>query len=262
VTKLPFLRRIIMSNITAPASGTCTGTTANDTITLRQSTRILQVNGLAGNDTVKIDESRTRFTLQTNSQGVVTVSSASVRIFLTNIENIRFKNSLVSWGTSGNDSITGTTGNDSLSGGSGNDVLNGGSGNDTLIGGAGNDNLVGGAGNDLMVIGSGQDSVNGGAGTDTLRFADVALANIRFYKDNANNLKIDTVTNGSRTNVAVISGMSLSTTLTETLELYTSSNGASTKIDLSRIYTLASTTAKTATLTSGSTSNGLIASLS
>ena len=81
--------------------------------------------------------------------------------------------------SSGNDTLIGgsgddklmtylSTGDDSLDGGQGNDDIQGGQGNDTLIGGDGNDNLGGWEGNDSLDGGGGDDTLSGGIGNDTL----------------------------------------------------------------------------------------------
>jgi Ca2+-binding RTX toxin-like protein len=62
----------------------------------------------------------------------------------------------------------GTSGDDTLSGGAVIDWIYGFEGNDTLIGGAGQDKLFGGAGDDLLIGGGGGDRLKGGAGNDVL----------------------------------------------------------------------------------------------
>jgi Ca2+-binding RTX toxin-like protein len=64
--------------------------------------------------------------------------------------------------------LFGGTGNDTLTGGSGNDMLFGESGNDTLLGKGGNDLLFGGAGNDTLIGGDGDDQVFGQSGDDRM----------------------------------------------------------------------------------------------
>jgi Ca2+-binding RTX toxin-like protein len=93
------------------------------------STRLIQVFGQAGNDSLSLDEAN---------------------------------------GTLPRADIFGGAGNDTLTGGSGNDVIDGGSGNDTLLGRGGNDLLVGGAGDDVLIGGTGSDQVFGQAGNDRM----------------------------------------------------------------------------------------------
>jgi Ca2+-binding RTX toxin-like protein len=111
-------------------------------------TSVIQVFGLAGNDTISLDE--------TNG------ALPAAQLF----------------GGAGNDPLTGGSGNDLLFGQDGNDILLGkggddqlfgGDGNDTLTGGAGNDQMFGQAGNDRMIWnpGDGTDLVEGGDGNDT-----------------------------------------------------------------------------------------------
>ncbi len=64
--------------------------------------------------------------------------------------------------------LNGGSGNDMLSGGSGGDTLSGGDGNDTLLGRGGNDLLFGGDGNDTLTGGDGDDQVFGEAGDDRM----------------------------------------------------------------------------------------------
>ena len=98
----------------------------------------------------------------------------------------------------GNDRIRGGAGDDYLNAGDGDDVLDGGEGHDVLHGGSGNDTLNGGIGNDHLdgswgadtyhfAKGHGEDTVSdyGDAkDADTIRFADVALNEVRFREEN------------------------------------------------------------------------------
>gem|GEM_PF-2535511 len=79
-------------------------------------------------------------------------------------------NSVLSTGTSGNDTLKGSetlAAADLLRGGDGNDTLYGYGGDDRLEGGNGNDTLYGGDGNDILIGGKGNDVLWGGAGADT-----------------------------------------------------------------------------------------------
>jgi len=113
----------------------------------------IDVQGGAGDDQVRIDESQGAFT-----DDVVTLE-----------------------GGPGDDTLTGGSGSDVLDGGAGDDVLRGGDGDDVLIGGSGDDQVDGGRGSDTASLGSGDDrftwdpgdgsdAVDGGAGHDTLVF--------------------------------------------------------------------------------------------
>ena len=100
---------------------------------------VLLINGGAGDDDIRVDE----------SAGAV-------------------NKTLVLLGGSGNDTLVGGSGNDWLSGGNGNDALFGGAGDNHLLGGNGNDSLVGGDGNDTLSGDNGTDTLDGGLGADTL----------------------------------------------------------------------------------------------
>jgi Ca2+-binding RTX toxin-like protein len=110
-------------------------------------TAFITVFGLAGNDTIALDEA----------------NGALPRAFL--------------FGGDGNDTLTGGSANDQLFGQAGDDVLfgkggddllSGGAGDDVLTGGAGSDQVFGEAGNDRMIWnpGDGSDLNEGGAGAD------------------------------------------------------------------------------------------------
>ena len=112
-------------------------------------TKLVQVFGAAGNDTITLDE----------ANGVLPKANL--------------------YGGAGNDILTGGSGNDQLFGEAGNDTLlgkggvdrlYGGAGDDTLTGGAGDDQAFGQAGNDRMIWnpGDGSDLNEGGAGNDTV----------------------------------------------------------------------------------------------
>jgi Ca2+-binding RTX toxin-like protein len=140
-------------------------------------TTLIQMLGLAGNDTLLVD----------GANGAMPPANLS--------------------GGDGNDTLTGSASADVLDGGAGDDVLNGGDGNDTLIGGPGNDILNGGRGVDTMSGGDGDDQfvwnpgdandvIEGDAGKDTLLFNGANVSEIidlsangtrfRFTRDVAN----------------------------------------------------------------------------
>ena len=114
-------------------------TVSGGTPTVANTTQI-QVFGLAGNDTLLVDD-----------------SNGAMPPALLN-------------GGDGDDTLTGSAADDTLEGGDGNDILNGRGGNDTLIGGSGNDILNGGQGTDTMFGGDGDDQFiwNPGDGSDVI----------------------------------------------------------------------------------------------
>jgi Ca2+-binding RTX toxin-like protein len=97
--------------------------------------RSIQVHGLGGNDTVRIDDARKAFTLTRPTV------------------------------------LDGGAGNDTLRGGKGGETLRGGTGNDTVTGLKGNDVVQLGSGADAAVwnTGNGNDRVTGGTGDDDQR---------------------------------------------------------------------------------------------
>ncbi len=111
-------------------------------------TRRIQMFGLAGGDTITLDETNGAL------PGADLFGGAGNDTII---------------GGSGNDLLFGQGGDDILEGKAGNDLLFGGSGNDTLIGGAGNDQVFGQSGDDQMIWnpGDGTDLFEGGAGNDT-----------------------------------------------------------------------------------------------
>ena len=180
---------------------------------------ITKLDGGAGNDTLKFDESA-------NTSGSLSLTTANA----TNFENLR--------GTSGNETITGDANANSLEGNSGADTLNGEAGDDillaykdnntpsfsdtstdggsiytnydywstriddytdtgaaTLNGGADDDFLIGAAGEDTLNGGTGIDMLFGGAGIDTFvikagdgvsTLADCSAAAESYSADNGN----------------------------------------------------------------------------
>ena len=112
-------------------------------------TRLIQVFGQAGNDTITLSE--------------VNGALPAANLF-------GGAGNDVMTGGSGGDRLFGQAGNDQLLGKGGDDQLFGGDGDDTLTGGDGNDQLFGEAGNDRIIWNPGDDSdtAEGGAGIDTL----------------------------------------------------------------------------------------------
>lgn len=174
--------------VTATLSGgtlAVTGTSANDTITVRE---------LAGNRLVV-----NGVMIQSNGQFFNTIPAGSAsRVYVfgssgndtINVQTVTRKATIIGgvgddtitggtanddlYGRDGNDVINGGPGNDSLFGENGDDLLGGDAGNDSLFGAAGDDTLVGGDGNDRHFGDAGDDSLTGGPGNDTLRAGDGA----------------------------------------------------------------------------------------
>ena len=111
-------------------------------------TKLIQVNGNAGNDIITFDE-------------------ANGALPKANLYGGSGDDTLT--GGSGNDQLFGQAGDDTLLGKGGVDLLFGGAGNDTLTGGDADDQVFGEAGNDRMIWNPGDDSDlnEGGAGNDT-----------------------------------------------------------------------------------------------
>jgi len=112
-------------------------------------TAVISVFGLAGNDTITLDEANGALPAADLFGGAGNDTLA---------------------GGSGNDLLFGEAGNDTLLGKGGADLLFGGSDNDTLTGGAGDDQVFGQSGNDRMIWnpGEGSDLNEGGDGIDTV----------------------------------------------------------------------------------------------
>jgi Ca2+-binding RTX toxin-like protein len=112
-------------------------------------TSLLQVFGLAGKDTLTLDE----------ANGAL----PAARLF-------GGPDNDVLTGGSGADQLFGQAGNDTLLGKGGNDLLFGGAADDTLTGGDGDDQVFGQGGNDRMIWNPGDDTDlnEGGDGTDTV----------------------------------------------------------------------------------------------
>src|SRR6201999_2762948 len=112
-------------------------------------TATIQVFGLAGNDTLTLNET----------------NGALPRALL-----FGGAGNDVLTGGSGADQLFGQAGNDTLLGKGGNDLLFGGEDNDTLTGGAGDDQVFGQAGDDRLIWnpGDGTDLNEGGDGNDTV----------------------------------------------------------------------------------------------
>src|SRR5262245_36677884 len=111
-------------------------------------TKLIEVFGQAGNDTITLDEANGTL-VRANLYGGASNDTLH--------------------GGSGNDQLLRQARDDTLLGKGGSDLLFGSAGNDTLTGGAGSDQAFGEAGNDRMIWnpGDGSDLNEGGAGDDT-----------------------------------------------------------------------------------------------
>ena len=122
-------------------------------------TTTISVFGLAGNDTIALDETNGALPKAQlfggDGNDILTGGSAADLLF----------------GEAGNDTLNGNGGDDLLFGGADNDSMTGGAGNDQIFGQAGNDRMIWnpGDGNDVNEGGDGMDTVqvNGGNGAET-----------------------------------------------------------------------------------------------
>jgi Ca2+-binding RTX toxin-like protein len=112
-------------------------------------TKLIQIFGLDGNDTLSLDETNGAL-----PKAIIFGGAGDDTIT----------------GGSGDDQLFGEAGNDTLFGKGGNDLLFGGAGDDTLTGGKGNDQVFGQAGDDRLIWNPGDGSAlnEGGAGNDTV----------------------------------------------------------------------------------------------
>lgn len=139
-----------------------TAPTPDPTLTIQSGTLVVNVNGLAGNDTFNFDPLDLVNGLLLNVNG-----GAGQDTY--NADGVDLSGIRVAFDAGvGNDTITGGTSSETIIGGDGDDVINGGGGNDSLEGGAGDDVLSGNDGNDTLRGGTGIDVLNGGNGDDSL----------------------------------------------------------------------------------------------
>lgn len=117
-----------------------------DSNSITRGLRLIQVDGLDGDDVLSLDGTGVDFSAFAANSGVNSASAMNVSSLL-----------------------LGGPGNDALSGGAGNDTMLGGAGDDLLVGRAGHDQLFGGIGNDQFRSQDNEsDTVNGGRGRDFL----------------------------------------------------------------------------------------------
>ncbi len=107
--------------------------------------------------------------------------------------SVQDADSMMTTGTTEDDSLYGTGFAETMSGLQGNDTIYAGSGNDIITGGLGNDFLYGGYGDDKYVfnLGDGQDTISDRAGTDFIEFgAGISRANLTFSVSNKQDIII------------------------------------------------------------------------
>ncbi len=128
-------------------------------------------DGLAGFDTLVVNESSTKFsyfTVSMSNDAVVTLTAASgsgsKTVSISNFEKVSFWDVTMYLGTAGNDSLAGTNSNESIYAFDGNDTIDGGFGTDKMFGGRGNDTYIVGAQSETVVEKSGE-------GNDTIQSA-------------------------------------------------------------------------------------------
>ncbi len=157
-----------------------------ESVTFKNPTTSLIVNGNAGNNTIQVTGGDATFvsTLTINgNDGNDTIDASGWTLKATingglggdtinggsandSIDGGDGADSIL--GNGGDDSIVGGIGNDTILAGDGNDFVDGGADNDSIQGNAGNDLLTGSDGNDVLDGGAGQDTVGGAAGNDTV----------------------------------------------------------------------------------------------
>lgn len=119
------------------------------------------VNGLEGNDTIRLDSAATPGQQAIMATATVLGGAGNDTIYGTEAGDWLF-------GEAGDDVICGVGGDDFIDGGQGNDSLTGDAGSDWLFGDLDADRLYGGDGSDSLVGGDGNDSLWGGTGNDQL----------------------------------------------------------------------------------------------
>src|SRR5262249_6652733 len=176
-------------------------------------TALVQVFGLAGNDTITLNEA----------------NGALPRANLFGGDG----NDILTGG-SGNDLIFGQAGNDILLGKGGADLLFGGAGDDTLTGGAGDDQVFGEAGNDRMIWnpGDGSDLNEGGAGIDTVEVNGGNASETFTVTPNGSRVRFDRVSPGPFF-VDIGTSENLVVNLTGGADTFTASNGLANLIQIS-----------------------------
>lgn len=133
-----------------------------ETVTVESGSTVVNVNGLAGNDTFNVGNLETITGIQLNLNGGAGTDTFNAAGSIIGTLRLTFD------GGGGGDAINGTNEAETIVGGDGNDTINGGGGEDTIFGSAGNDILSGGFGDDVLDGGTGLDTLLGGEGNDSL----------------------------------------------------------------------------------------------
>jgi Ca2+-binding RTX toxin-like protein len=158
------------------------------------STRVLNVSGGAGNDTITLDETNgalpRAFILGGDGNDVITGGSGVDQIF----------------GQAGDDTLRGMGGSDTLVGDEGNDILDGGTGSDLLSGGDGTDTLIGGDGTDQLFGDHGNDVQFGGAGDDIFLWSPGDGNDLDDGQDGLDALEVDGSDDAERFDVSALGG--------------------------------------------------------
>jgi Ca2+-binding RTX toxin-like protein len=145
-----------------------TGTSGNDQLTIRSSSRKGYLDVIADGHTLK----RVRTSAVKRVELSAGDGNDTVRL-----DTISIPSSIS--GGAGDDVIYGSRAPDTISGGDGNDWINSGQGNDHVTGDAGDDRLFGDAGKDYLSAGTGYDVLRGGSGKDSIVLRSKKSANYR-----------------------------------------------------------------------------------
>ena len=136
--------------------------TLDPVVSIESGTAIVNVNGLAGDDTFNFAS------IDLVNELLLNVNGGTGQDMI-NTNGVDLSGIRVAFDAGdGNDTILGGDGDETIVGGDGNDMINGGGGDDSLDGGIGDDVLVGGVGNDTLSGGLGIDRIDGGDGDDSL----------------------------------------------------------------------------------------------
>jgi Ca2+-binding RTX toxin-like protein len=175
-------------------------------------TTLIQAFGLAGNDTIALNE-------------------ANGALPRANLFGGSGNDTLT--GGSGGDMLFGQSGNDTLLGKGGNDLLFGGSDKDTLTGGDGDDQVFGESGNDRMIWNPGDDTDlnEGGDGVDTVEVNGGNGAEVFTATPNGTRVRFDRVT-PAPFSIDIGTSENLVVNMNGGDDTFTGSNGLATLISL------------------------------
>jgi len=175
-------------------------------------TRLVQVFGLAGNDSITLDE-------------------ANGALPSANLYGGSGNDTLI--GGSAVDMLFGEAGNDILLGKGGDDRLFGAAGDDTLTGGVGTDQVFGQSGNDRMIWnpGDGTDLNEGGAGIDTVEVNGGNGSEIFTVTPNGNRVRFDRTDPGPFS-IDIGTSENLVVNMNGGDDTFTATNGLATLISL------------------------------